>query len=88
MRFHNSIHLNELIDPHVNYMMKHKFNLREYFESELPMARIQNMNYPNYSKDSSTIIYGEFDDNNTLDFIWNNYSSYLGSKINEKSEDG
>eukprot|EP00347_Sterkiella_histriomuscorum_P017462 403349274 len=83
IKFQNNTYLNEIVDEHVNHMLKYKFNLKEYFESDLPMQQIQNVNYPNYSKNNSTIIYGNFKDYHTLNYIWNNYKNLVGTKVKE-----
>eukprot|EP00347_Sterkiella_histriomuscorum_P008640 403344324 len=88
MKYQSQTYLNEIVDPHINYMLQYKFNLKEYFESELPMQQIQNANYPNYSKNRETLIYGDFKDHHTLYYIFNNYNKFVGSKIKENKDMG
>eukprot|EP00347_Sterkiella_histriomuscorum_P023704 403333675 len=88
IKYQNSIYFNEVIDKHINFMLQNKFNLRDYFESDLPMQRIINSNYPNYSSDNSTIIFGSFGESDTINYIMNDYKNLVGKEVREESNKG
>eukprot|EP00347_Sterkiella_histriomuscorum_P008487 403344908 len=73
IRYQNHTEFNYLIDPHINFLIEKKANLEEYFNSNLPISKIKNISYLDYSNDGSTIIYADFDQAQSVNYIMNNY---------------
>ncbi len=58
VRFQNNICLNYLVDPHVISLINMGIDLKEYFESDLSISKINDERFPNLHRDPSTKIIG------------------------------
>lgn len=50
--------MNEFLDQHLCFMIEKGLNLEEYFQSNLPMVKIEDASYPSLHPDDSTLIVG------------------------------
>eukprot|EP00347_Sterkiella_histriomuscorum_P013718 403363632 len=84
LKLNNNLIYNSAIDKHICYLLDKGINLREYFNSDLPFPKIQNLAYPKYSKDDSEVFQSQLNiKTDTLHLIWNNYIKYLGQYVTE-----
>ena len=58
IKYQNNTCFNHLIDPLLKDLMKKGIDLKEYFESELPIYKIKDERYPSLHSDPSTKILG------------------------------
>eukprot|EP00347_Sterkiella_histriomuscorum_P003781 403362967 len=73
IKYQNHIVYNYLVDPHINFLIEKRANLEDYFNSNLPISKIKNKSYQDYSNDNRTIIHADFDQNQSVNYIMNNY---------------
>eukprot|EP00347_Sterkiella_histriomuscorum_P020584 403337249 len=73
IKYQNYTVHNYLVDPHINFLIEKKANLEDYFNSNLPMSKIRNKSYMDYSTDSSTLIHADFNQAQSVNYIMNNY---------------
>eukprot|EP00347_Sterkiella_histriomuscorum_P008062 403346519 len=73
IKFQNNSSNNYIIDSHLNALLEANAKLEDYFNSSMPLFKIKNSSYPEYSSDTRTIYHSDFDQNHSLHFILSNY---------------
>ncbi len=58
IKYQNNTCFNYLIDPHIITLMEKNIDLKDYFESNLPIHKIVDENFPYLHYNSSTKIIG------------------------------
>ncbi len=58
IKYQNNTCFNYLIDPQLITLMQKNIDLKDYFESDLPICKIKDDDFPSLHADSSTQIFG------------------------------
>ncbi len=58
LKYQNNVCFNHLIDPQIITLMEKGIDLKDYFESDLPMCKITDDRFPSLHVDSSMKIIG------------------------------
>eukprot|EP00347_Sterkiella_histriomuscorum_P001793 403370658 len=85
LKIQNHTVYNYLVDPHINYLIKERVNLEDYFNSNLPISQIKNKSYLEYSTSSSTLIHSDFDQKQSVNYIMRNYDDIFKKVINNNN---
>eukprot|EP00347_Sterkiella_histriomuscorum_P014859 403359252 len=73
IKYQNQTFFNEVIDKHLCFLLKQKFSLREYFESDLPMSKIVTTSFSETENHEIKQIISDFDQEEHVTYIFKKY---------------
>ena len=86
INFQNNPFFNKIVDKHLNTLIEKGVDLKEYFESSLPLFQIKNDEYEDLHENNETAIYPVNIDH--INEIYGKYNELIGSKLSGSTDGG